>query len=53
MPGAYTTGSYVAFRISVPDGVAHATGAARKVKTLIAGLGWSSAGLGHKPSCPR
>jgi hypothetical protein len=32
MPGAYTTGSYVAFRISVPDGVAHATAAARKVK---------------------
>jgi hypothetical protein len=32
MPGAYATGSYVAFRISVPDGVAHATAAARKVK---------------------
>ena len=32
MPGAYTTGSYVAFRISAPGGVAHATAAARKLK---------------------
>ncbi len=32
MPGAYTTAGYVAFRISVPDGVAHAMAAARKVK---------------------
>ena len=32
MAGAYTTGSYVAFRIYEPGGVAHATAAARKVK---------------------
>ncbi len=32
MPGAYTAGSYVAFRISAPDGVAYAMAAARKVK---------------------
>ena len=32
MPGAYTTGNYVAFRIYEPGGVAHATAAARKVK---------------------
>lgn len=32
MPGAYTTGSYVAFRLSAPDGVVHATAAARKLK---------------------
>jgi predicted nucleic acid-binding protein len=32
MPGAYTTGSYVAFRISAPGGVAQAMAAARKVK---------------------
>ncbi len=33
MPGADTTpGSYVAFRLSAPDGVAHATAAARKLK---------------------
>ena len=32
MPGAYNTAGYVAFRISVPDGVAHAMAAARKVK---------------------
>jgi hypothetical protein len=33
MPGADTTPeSYVAFRLSAPDGVAHAKAAARKVK---------------------
>ncbi len=32
MPGAYTTGSYLAFRISAPDGAARAMAAARKVK---------------------
>ncbi len=32
MPGAYSTGGYVAFRISVPGGVAHATAAAGKMK---------------------
>ena len=32
MPGAYSTGSYVAFRIYESGGVAHATAAARKVK---------------------
>ena len=32
MPGAYTTGSYVGFRISAPGGVAHATAATRKLK---------------------
>ena len=32
MPGAYSTGGYVAFRISEPGGVAQATAAARKVK---------------------
>jgi predicted nucleic acid-binding protein len=32
MAGAYTTGSYVAFRIDEPGGVANATAAARKVK---------------------
>jgi hypothetical protein len=32
MPGAYPTGSYVGIRISVSDGVAHATAAARQVK---------------------
>ena len=32
MPGAYTTRSYVAFRISAPGSVAHAMAAARKVK---------------------
>ncbi len=34
MPGAYSTGGYVAFRISGPGGVAHATAAARKMKRL-------------------
>jgi hypothetical protein len=32
MAGAYTTGSYVAFRINEPGGVAHATAAARRMK---------------------
>jgi hypothetical protein len=32
MPGAYSTGGYIAFRIYEPGGVAHATAAARKVK---------------------
>ena len=32
MPGTYTTGSYVAIHIDLPDGVAHATAAARQVK---------------------
>ncbi len=32
MPGTYTTGNYVAIRISVSDGVTHAMAAARQVK---------------------
>jgi hypothetical protein len=32
MPGVYTTGSYAGICISVSDGVAHATAAARQVK---------------------
>jgi hypothetical protein len=32
MAGAYSTAGYVAFRISAPGGVAHATAAARKMK---------------------
>jgi predicted nucleic acid-binding protein len=32
MPGAYTTGSYVAFRLSAPNGVVHAMTAARTLK---------------------
>ena len=35
MPGAYSTGGYVAFRIYEPAGVAHATAAARKVKRQL------------------
>jgi hypothetical protein len=35
MPGAYSRGGYVAFRIYEPSGVAHATAAARRVKRQL------------------
>jgi hypothetical protein len=53
MPGAYTTGSYVAFRISAPGGVAHAMAAARKGRSITLRPEQSKSLLPNEPAaCP-